>query len=72
MTFDRDFGKLIESESRLSAPLTDFNKTGDEFVTVRLNRLVTESLSKTSSRLMVESSDRSAKPDWTTCPQIAG
>jgi hypothetical protein len=28
MTFDRDFGKLVESESRLSASLADSNKAG--------------------------------------------
>ena len=72
MTFDRDFIELVESESRLSVSLVDSNKAGDDFVKVRPERLVAESRLLTSSRLMVESSDRSAKPDWTACPQIAG
>lgn len=43
MTFDRDFVELVESESRLSARLADFNKAGDDFVRVRPKRLVAES-----------------------------
>jgi hypothetical protein len=31
MTFDRDFRELVESESRLSAPLADSNKAGNDF-----------------------------------------
>ncbi len=43
MTFDRDFPKLVESESRYSAPLADSNMAGDDFVKVRPERFVAES-----------------------------
>ena len=72
MTFDRDFPELVESESRLSTPLADSKMAEDNFCKVRPNRFIAESWLITSSWLMVESSVRSTRPDWTECPQIAG